>query len=183
MTHWGRSYRICPKNVCKGTDTVWYYVYGGSEPLGAAVRFNPAGRVNAVFTLGSPAGWRSAQGLLIGQGVSDAQRLYGSNLKWSVCIGYGAMSMRTGKAITSIYTSGESIYGFAITSPALPSVSSNARSGSGQRHVVVGEHGERVLVLDRQGLEAADHDLGHARAVPDEDPVEVGLEVLLGRRG
>ena len=120
MKHWGHSYRICPKNVCKGTDTVWYYVYGGSEPLGAAVRFNPAGRVNAVFTLGSPAGWRTAQGLLIGQGVSDAQRLYGSNLKWSVCIGYGAMSMRTGKAITSIYTSGESIYGFAITSPGTP---------------------------------------------------------------
>ena len=120
MTHWGHSYRICPKNVCKGTDTVWYYVYGGSEPLGAAVRFNPAGRVNAVFTLGSPAGWRTAQGLLIGQGVSDAQRLYGSNLKWSVCIGYGAMSMRTGKAITSIYTTGESIYGFAITSPGTP---------------------------------------------------------------
>ena len=98
IKHWGHSYRICPKNVCKGTDTVWYYVYGGSEPLGAAVRFNPAGRVNAVFTLGSPAGWRTAQGLLIGQGVSDAQRLYGSNLTWSVCIGYGAMSMRTGKA-------------------------------------------------------------------------------------
>jgi hypothetical protein len=78
------------------------------------------GRVNAIFTLGSPAGWRTAQGLLIGQGVSDAQRLYGSNLTWSACIGYGAMSMRTGNAITSIYTSGESIYGFAITSPGTP---------------------------------------------------------------
>jgi hypothetical protein len=120
IKHWGHSYRICPKNVCKGTDTVWYYVYAGSEPLGAAVRFDQIGKVNAIFTLGSPAGWRTAQGLLIGQGVSDAQRLYGSNLRWSVCIGYGAMSMRTGKAVTSIYTSGESIYGFAITSPGTP---------------------------------------------------------------
>jgi hypothetical protein len=120
IKHWGHAYRICPRNVCKGKDTVWYYVYTGSEPLGAAVRFNPIGRVNAVFTLGSPAGWRTSQGLLIGQGVSDAQRLYGSNLSWSVCIGYGAMSMRTGKAVTSIYTSGESIYGFAITSPGTP---------------------------------------------------------------
>lgn len=120
VKRWGHNYRICPKNVCKGPDTVWYYVYGHGEPLGAAVRFNNVGRVNAVFTLGSPAGWRTAEGLLIGQGVSDAQRLYGTNVTWSVCIGYGAMSMRNGKAVTSIYTTGESIYGFAITSPGTP---------------------------------------------------------------
>jgi len=116
---WGHDYLLAPRSQCKGTDTCWIYVYAEGEPLGAAVRFNAAGHVVAVFTLGSPSGWRTADGLLIGQGVADATRLYG-NLSWSVCIGYGAMSMRTTKAVTSIYTTGESIYGFAITAPGTP---------------------------------------------------------------
>ena len=120
VQRWGHNYRICPKNQCKGAGSVWYYVYGRGEPLGAAVRFNKNSRVMAVFTLGSPAGWRTAEGLLIGQAVDDATRIYGQNLVWSVCIGYGAMSMRNSKAVTSIYTTGESIYGFAITAPGTP---------------------------------------------------------------
>jgi hypothetical protein len=117
---WGHNYRVCPKSQCKGTDTVWYYIYARGEPLGAAVRFSKAGKVTAVFTLGSPKGWRTAEAVLIGQSVEDAQRVYGTNLIWSVCIGYGAMSMRNSKTVTSIYTTGESIYGFAITSPGTP---------------------------------------------------------------
>jgi hypothetical protein len=120
VQRWGHKYSPCPKNQCKGPSTVWYYIYGRGEPLGAAVRFNKKGRVTAVFTLGSPAGWRTAEGLLIGQQVDDATRIYGQNLKWSVCIGYGAMSMRNSKAVTSIYTTGEAIYGFAITAPGTP---------------------------------------------------------------
>ncbi len=120
VKRWGHQYRVCPKNQCKGSDTVWYFIYGRGEPLGAAVRFNKKGRVTAVFTLGSPAGWRTADGLLIGQAVDDATRIYGQNLSWSVCIGYGAMSMRNSKAVTSIYTTGEAVYGFAITAPGTP---------------------------------------------------------------
>jgi hypothetical protein len=116
---WGSTYSVCSKSQC-GHSTVWYFVYQSGEPLGAAVRFDKAGKVTAVFTLGSPTGWRTADGLLIGQGISDAQRLYGSNLSWSVCLGYGAMSMKGGKAVTSIYTYGETVYGFALTSPGTP---------------------------------------------------------------
>ena len=75
--------------------------------------------MTAVFTLGSPPGWKTAQGVPVGGQVDDVTRVYG-NLDWSVCIGYGAMSMRTAKAVTSIYTTGESIYGFAITAPGTP---------------------------------------------------------------
>ena len=102
IRRWGRNYAVCPKSRCGGTGTVWYFVYQRGEPLGAAVRFDRAGKVTAVFTLGSPTGWRTADGLLIGQGVSDAQRMYGSSLSWSVCLGYGAMSMRNATAVTSI---------------------------------------------------------------------------------
>jgi hypothetical protein len=119
VQHWGSGYSVCPRSQC-GKQTVWTFVYQRGEPLGAAVRFDSAGKVTAVFTLGSPAGWRTADGLLIGQGISDAQRMYGSNLSWSVCLGYGAMSMKGGKAVTSIYTYGETVYGFALTSPGTP---------------------------------------------------------------
>ena len=46
--------------------------------------------------------------------------MYGSNVTWSVCVGYGAMSMRSGATVTSIYTYGETVYGFALTSPGTP---------------------------------------------------------------
>jgi hypothetical protein len=120
IARWGHGYRIAPKSQVKGTDTVWYYVYGRGEPLGGAVRFNKIGVVTAVFTLGSPPGWKTREGLRVGESVDKAQQLYGTSLIWSVCIGYGAMSMRTNTAVTSIYTTGAAIYGFAITKPGTP---------------------------------------------------------------
>ncbi len=111
---WGSNYKVCPD--CKGL--YYYYIYTQGEPLGAAVHFKN-GRVVAAFTLGAPDGWRTAEGLLMGEQIDKVTRLYGSVL-WHVCIGYGAMSMRNGNTVTSIYTTGEAVYGFAISSPAEP---------------------------------------------------------------
>jgi hypothetical protein len=111
---WGSQYKLCPKSDCKG-QTVWYYIYARGEPLGAAVRFRNQ-KVSAVFTLGSPMGWHTTEGLGVGEQIEKANSLYGQ-LAWHVCIGYGAMSMRTGNTVTSIYTTGVVVYGFAITSP------------------------------------------------------------------
>jgi hypothetical protein len=111
---WGRRYELC--TVC--TRQTWLYTYPHGEPLGAGVSFK-AGRVSAVFTLGSPTGWRTAEGLLIGELVPRAQELYG-RLRWHVCIGYGALSIHTRTAVTSIYTTGEAVYGFALTHPSEP---------------------------------------------------------------
>ncbi|HZO96922.1 MAG TPA: hypothetical protein VFB42_06085 [Gaiellaceae bacterium] len=111
---WGSNYKVCPE--CK--SPTWYYIYTKGEPLGAAVKFKK-GRVVAAFTLGSPTGWRTTEGLLMGEQIDKVSRLYGS-LGWHVCIGYGAMSMRNGNTVTSIYTTGEAVYGFAITAPAEP---------------------------------------------------------------
>src|SRR4029077_4439601 len=62
---WGRNYKLCPD--CKGT--YWYYIYTHGEPRGAALKFNKAGRVVAAFTLGSPTGWRTSEGLGIGEQI------------------------------------------------------------------------------------------------------------------
>jgi hypothetical protein len=115
---WGTNYKLCPRSsACPLTqiDQVWDYIYARGEPLGAAVRFRK-GRVTAVFTLGSPSGWRTRQGLGVGEAVEKANELYGQ-LVWHVCTGYAAMSMRNGDTVTSIYTSGENVYGFALTAP------------------------------------------------------------------
>jgi hypothetical protein len=113
---WGKNYKICPRST--SSYPTWYYIYPKGEPLGASVRFRD-GRVVTIFTLGSPTGWRTSEGLLVGEQIDRINQLYGK-LTWSVCIGYGAMSMRTPEAVTSIYTTGESVYGFALSRPSEP---------------------------------------------------------------
>lgn len=111
---WGKNYKVCPE--CK--NPTWYWFYQGPEPLGAAVKFKE-GKVVAAFTLGSPTGWRTQEGLLMGEQIDKVLTLYGQ-LRFHGCIGFSAMSMRSGNTVTSIYTTGASVYGFAITAPAEP---------------------------------------------------------------
>ena len=72
-----------------------------------------------MFTLGSPAGWRTQEGLLLGEQIDRVSRPL-RQLSWRVCIGYGALSMRKPGIVTSIYTNGEAVYGFALTAPNEP---------------------------------------------------------------
>ena len=53
---WGGNFKAC--GYC--TDTTWLYDYRGAEPLGAAVRFRN-NKVVALFSLGSPAGWKTTR--------------------------------------------------------------------------------------------------------------------------
>ncbi len=111
---WGSRYTRC--TVCK--RTTWLYTYGTGSPAGAAVSFRAA-RVSAVFTLGVPRGWRTTRGVALGDPADKVLRVYGS-LPWSRCIGYGAVSIRRPGVVSSIYTYGESVYGFALTLPSEP---------------------------------------------------------------
>jgi hypothetical protein len=110
---WGSSFERC--SVC--ALTTWMYLYERGV-RGAAVSFRK-GRVVAVFTLGTPLGWRTTKGVALGDPAPKVQRVYG-RLRWTRCIGYGALSVRTGAAVTSIYTYGEVVYGFALTRPSEP---------------------------------------------------------------
>jgi hypothetical protein len=113
---WGTDYKVCKGQMCP--YPTWYYIYPKGEPLGASVRFKK-GKVVTIFTLGSPRGWRTKEGLIIGEQIDRITQLYGK-LTWNVCIGYGAMTMRTPSAVTSIYTTGENVYGFALSLPKEP---------------------------------------------------------------
>jgi hypothetical protein len=110
---WGTRYEKC--TVC--ARPTWLYTTGGGR-TGAAVSFR-SGRVSAVFTLGAPAGWKTAQGLMVGDDTRVAVDLYGT-FAWKGCIGYGALSKRAPGVVTSIYTFGDSVYGFALTRPSEP---------------------------------------------------------------
>src|SRR5439155_9321282 len=99
---WGRGYRLC-----RGCDAqTWFFTYPQGDPLGAGVAFR-RGRVVAVFTLGSPLGWRTAEGLRLGESIERVRVLYGRNFARRLCIGYGALSMHRPGAVTSIFPSGE----------------------------------------------------------------------------
>jgi hypothetical protein len=111
---WGGRYTKCA--VCN--RTTWLYTYRTGSPSGAAVSFR-AGRVAAVFTLGVPRGWRTSRGVALGDPAEKVLQVYGT-LPWRRCLGYGAVSIRTAGAVSSIYTFGESVYGFALTAPAEP---------------------------------------------------------------
>jgi hypothetical protein len=111
---WGSRYAPC--TVCR--RTTWMYTYRTGRLSGAAVSF-VRGRVAAIFTLGAPRGWRTPQGLTLGDPTRVAMDLY-SGFGWSRCIGYGALTLRGPGVVTSIYTFGDSVYGFALTRPSEP---------------------------------------------------------------
>jgi hypothetical protein len=111
---WGASFTRC--KVC--ALPTWLFTYASGRPAGAAVSFRN-GRVAAVFTLGVPRGWRTTRGLALGDPADRIERVYGA-LRWSRCIGYGALSIRRPGVVSSIYTYGESVYGFALTRPSEP---------------------------------------------------------------
>lgn len=111
---WGDRNTVC--TVCR--RPTWLYSYRGRATSGAAVSFRN-GRVSAVFTLGVPRGWRTNRGVVLGDPATKVHSVYGT-LPWSRCIGYGAVSIRRSGAVASIYTYGDSVYGFALTLPSEP---------------------------------------------------------------
>jgi len=145
VAKWGHGYEIC---VSCGKKLVWLYEYKGSEPLGAAVKFDapaPKGSTNtqkakgvapsgnllgsanapgnskviAVFTLGSPTDWGIKGKVMTFGPITDVYNVYG-NLNTVQCIGYVALTAKVGQNTFSFYTSSGVIYGFALTGPTEP---------------------------------------------------------------
>ncbi len=110
---WGGRFTRC--GSCE--PTMWFYWYPPpADPQGAGVQFSQ-GRVVAVFTLGSPAGWHTETGIRVGQ-ILDNPTKPGS--RWRSCTGYSASStLTTHDAVTSILTQGSAVYGFALTRPSV----------------------------------------------------------------
>ena len=109
---WG-SYTILPSQ-----PTTWLYMSPTGAPFGAGVSFRHRA-VTAVFTLGGIAGWRTNDGLHTRQVIASFNNP-GPSTTQTACIGYGAVSTRSGSAVTSIFMQGQAIYGFALTRPSEP---------------------------------------------------------------
>ena len=106
----------------------------GSTPIAVASRSErecASARtvVVAVFSLGSPAGWKTDKGLNMGDPVSNVYNYYG-NTGTTLCLGYDTLTVRVGNAVTAFYSAAGVVYGFALVARASPSVSS---AGAGNR--------------------------------------------------
>lgn len=108
---WGHHYDVC--GHCK--DRTWLYEYRGPEPLGAAVRFQ-RNRVVAVFSLGSPVGWKTTNGLNMGDPISSVYSQYPS-VGTTRCIGFDAITTKIGTSVMAFYSAAGVIYGFAMVVP------------------------------------------------------------------
>ena len=93
----------------------WFY-FDDTRESGLAVAFR-ARRVVAVYTLGSPRGWRTSDGLRIGR---IAERLPRRYAKLTICTTSLAHSERTARAVTTIYVSESYVTGFALSLPSEP---------------------------------------------------------------
>jgi hypothetical protein len=110
---WGSSFTAC--GYCK--DTTWLYEYRGGEPLGAAARFEN-GKLVAVFSLGSPAGWKTDKGLYMGDPIENVYQYYPAT-GTTRCIGFDAITAKTGKSVTAFYSAAGVVYGFAMVIPGM----------------------------------------------------------------
>jgi hypothetical protein len=110
---WGTNYVTC--KYC--SDPTWLYEYQSGEPLGTAARFQK-GKVVAVFTLGSPAGWRTNKGLYIGDPISNVYQFF-PRTGTTRCIGFDAITTKQGHVVTAVYSSAGVVYGFALVTPAM----------------------------------------------------------------
>ncbi len=100
------------------TQPTWYYNYAPFEPQGFAVSFR-GGRVNSLYTIWSPAGWRTREGLLIGADAPQLTTTYG-RLMHVPCGAYSAYLKRTTTATTEIYVFEERVWGFGLSSAGAP---------------------------------------------------------------
>jgi hypothetical protein len=105
---WGSRYGRC--RDCR--RPTWYFTYAVYKPRGAAVQFRH-GRVEGIFTLWAPRGWRTTKGVYIGDNVTHVTGVYG-NLPRTDCPGYYALTMPTRGGVTAFYIVNEKIWGFGL---------------------------------------------------------------------
>ena len=111
---WGRAYGICT-NCPRET---WYFNSFAFEPDGVGVEFRK-GRASAVFTLHSPPGWRTRQGLELGAGVAEVRGTYGALTRFD-CRGYYALVLERARSRTAFYILRERLWAFGLSRTNVP---------------------------------------------------------------
>jgi len=107
----GRGFGVC--DGC--AETTWYYNYVKFSQPGLAVQFR-SGRVDAVYTLWQPQGWRSDRGVRLGQPATTAFTAY-HGLVSRACGGYSALVLSGRGATTIFYVVDDKLWGFALQRP------------------------------------------------------------------
>jgi hypothetical protein len=112
---WGSRYGVC--RDCEGRTT-WYFNRVRFEPEGAGVELR-RGRVAAVFTLWKPSGWRTQDGLTLGDPEARITEVHGA-LTRTECGGYSALTLPRSSAVTVFYVFDGTLWGFGLTRPDVP---------------------------------------------------------------
>ena len=104
---------------CRGCRfPTWYFTYRAYAPEGAGAEFR-RGRAIALFTLWSPAGWHTRDGLRIGDPSRRVGELYGLVSRRD-CRGYYAFVLQRGGSVTAFYIVDEKVWGFGLSRPSVP---------------------------------------------------------------
>ena len=105
---WGAQHGSC--RGCR--QQTWYFNYAPFQPEGAAVRF-AGGRVDAVWTLWKPDGWRLGV-LQLGAPSAALTGRWGA-LETIPCNNYEARIARKGRVATVLYVYAEQLWGFGLS--------------------------------------------------------------------
>jgi hypothetical protein len=111
---WGRSYGVC--TGC--ARTTWYFNYEPFTQQGAAVELERS-RVVAVYTIWRPDGWRTREGLHLGDAEQRIPTLYGA-LPRTDCGTYAAYVEDRTSSVSAFYVVGGRVWGFGLLRPGLP---------------------------------------------------------------
>jgi hypothetical protein len=111
---WGTRHGVC--RDCPAET--WYFNLKRFEPQGAGVTFRN-GSAAALFTVWSPPGWRTSQGLRIGDPEFRISTTYGTLFRVD-CGRYSASTMRSKGVTTAFYVVDEQVWGFGLSRPGQP---------------------------------------------------------------
>jgi hypothetical protein len=105
---WGRAYGRC--RSCSA-ETLYFNRFA-FRPEGAGVEIR-GGRVVAVFTLWAPSGWRTAEGLAIGEPELRLRSTY-APLRQTACRGYEAFVLPGSVSRSVVYVVDGDVWGFGL---------------------------------------------------------------------
>ena len=108
---WGKEH-----GVCRGCERrTWYFNARPFEPQGTAVAFE-RGRVVHAYTVWQPSGWRTPEGLSLGDQEGRVHDLYGP-LREEACDGYLVLVLSDGRVDSVFYVYRDSVWGFGLKRP------------------------------------------------------------------
>jgi hypothetical protein len=111
---WGADFGIC--RGCP--DPTWYYNFARFAPEGVGVTFRK-GRAVRLFTLWSPSGWRTSEGLSLGATASQVTTLYAGVTRRD-CAGYYLLLLQTRAGVTEFLILDERLWGLAVSRASEP---------------------------------------------------------------